>query len=361
MGSFIKFGALGLRDKIAIARGLIHILRAQSTPELESMSMADWLRLTRQPSQAIERFWRNILVSACNDEPDNISCEIAFKIFREGFLANPTAYQMGVPTVTLADLYHEPGMAYLQARGVEVRLKEHIDRINVSDGRVDGVTLNDLSTVRADYYVSAVPFYLLTKMLPSEVIDAEPALAGMRGLNYAPITGIHLWFDRPLDTRDAVSLLDREMHWIFTKSPDVLGAASQPPVRNTYLSLVVSSARRLADMPREDVIRLALRDVRECVEDAHDANLLKALVIKERRATFSPMPGSARFRPDQRSPLGGFYIAGDWTRTGWPATMESAVRSGYMAAERLLADAGIECQLLSADLPATGLARHLIR
>lgn len=364
--SFLLFRALGLRDKIAIARGLLAILRARPEPKHDRMTMADWLMQMRQTPAAVERFWRTILVSACNEDLDRISCTIAFKIFRDGFLIHPKAYHVGLPTVRLADLYTEPALRYIEQRGGTVHQKAHVDAIQVRDGRVAGLTLVDGSTVTADYYVSAVPFDLLLKMLPAEVVEAEPYFARLKHLEYSPITGVHLWFDRPLDAPEAVALLDREMQWIFNKTKtygvQVLGysGVQAPPEHpSTYLGLVVSSAKRLAEMPREEIVRLAMEDVCACVPGAREAQLVKAHVIKERKATFAPLPGSEQWRPDQRSPLPNLFVAGDWTDTGWPATMEGAVRSGYRAAERLFAEEEIKRRVLVSDLPATGLARML--
>jgi len=369
--SFLRFRALGLRDKLAVARGLLAILRARPEPKYEQMTMADWLTQMRQTPTAMERFWRTILVSACNEDLDRIACSTAFMIFRDGFLIHPRAYHVGLPTVRLADLYTEPAVRFIERHGGAAHQKTHIDAIRVRAGRVDGVTLADGSTVKADYYVSAVPFDLLLKMLPAEVVDAEPYFANLKHLEYSPITGVHLWFDRPLDAPEAVALLDREMQWIFnkTKTYGVIGSsgdgvvglpiAQSPDSPVTYLGLVVSSAKRLAEMPREEIVRLALEDVYECVPGAREANLVKAHVIKERKATFAPLPGSERWRPDQRSPLSNLFVAGDWTATNWPATMEGAVRSGYRAAEYLFAEEEIKRRVLVPDLPATGLARFL--
>ncbi len=353
--SFLFFRALGLRDKVAIAYGLFRILRARRDEALDRESMADWLLRSRQTQGAVDRFWRPIMVSACNEDLDRISCVHAFKIFRDGFLVHSQAYQMGLPSVSLGDLYSEPAIAYLEQRGARVRMREHIDRINVRGACVESLSLVDGSTVEADYYVSAVPFDLLLKMMPAEAAEL-PYFGNLRNLEFSPITGVHLWFDRILDVPPAVALLDREMQWIFNKTENYgLDGAG------TYLGLVVSSAKRLADTPKEEIVAEALAEVRSCVPSASDAKLVKWKVIKERKATFAPMPGADRWRPSQKSPVANLFVAGDWTQTGWPATMEGAVRSGYRAAEHLLAEEGIGKQLLAPDLAPSPLARLLMR
>ena len=128
--SFITFRALGIRDKLAVARGLFAILRSRRDPALDEKSMSDWLLHSRQTQRAIDRFWRPILVSACNEDLDRISCANAFKIFRDGFLANRIAYQIGLPTIPLGDLYTEPAIHFLRERGADIRLKDQ-DRKSV--------------------------------------------------------------------------------------------------------------------------------------------------------------------------------------------------------------------------------------
>src|SRR5258708_26791950 len=179
--------------------------------------MSEWVARTRQTQRAIERFWRLILVSACNEDLDRISCTHGFHIFRDGFLTNPVAYEMGLPTVPLGDIYTEPALQYLEKRGAAVRTKEHVDRINTVGRYVESLTLVDGSTVEADYYIGALSFDLLLKLLPEETA-AQPYFANLSKLEFSPITGVHLWFDQQLDIRPATAILDREMQWIFNKT-----------------------------------------------------------------------------------------------------------------------------------------------
>jgi zeta-carotene desaturase len=174
---------------------------------------------------------------------------------------------------------------------------------------------------RADYYVSAVPFERITALIPDLQFDASP-------FEHSPITGIHLWFDRPVMDLPHATLLDRTIQWAFNKG------------EGRYVQLVVSASRSLLPMPREEVIALALKELTEFFPLAAGATLERAHVVKEARATFSARPGLADARPEARTAIPNLFLAGDWTRTGWPATMEGAVRSGYLAAEAVLAAAG---------------------
>jgi zeta-carotene desaturase len=177
----------------------------------------------------------------------------------------------------------------------------------------------------------------------------------------SPITGIHLWFDRQITDLDHAVLLDRTIQWMFHKSRllTTRGAAFTDSA-GSYIELVVSASKSLLDKSRTEIVDLALKEVLEFFPAARDANLLKSTVIKEVHATYSPRPGIDAYRPQQVTAWPRVFLAGDWTATGWPATMEGAVRSGYLAAESLARAAGIKSpRFLSADMSASGLMRLL--
>ncbi len=160
----------------------------------------------------------------------------------------------------------------------------------------------------------------------------------LRGFEHSPITGIHLWFDRPVTSLPHATLLDRTIQWMFNKS------------EGRYIQLVVSASRSLTEMPRADVIALAVKELAEFFPAAREAKLEKAHVVKEIRATFSAQPGLEMRRPLSRTRISNLFLAGDWTRSGWPATMEGAVRSGYLAAEAVAAAAGKPQSFLLPDI-----------
>jgi zeta-carotene desaturase len=360
--SFLRFRSLGLRDKLAIGSALLAMLRARPGPDLDEVDFSTWLVRRGQTERAVRRFWRPILVSACNEELERIACTHAFKIFRDGFLAHPTAYQFGVPRVPLGVLYTEPTLAYLKARGGCARPRTIVEEIQFEggpEGRVTGVLLRDGERIVADHYVSALQSDLLLKLLPPEVTTDIAYWERLRSIELSPIMGVHLWFDRKIDCPPALAILDRPTEWIFNKTLNFDLDGSQ--VSGTYLSLVMSASRPYTGVPQEEIVAMALRDVRACLPDAVGANLVRSRVVRWPKATFSPLPGVEALRPDQRSPISNLTVAGEWTRTGWPSTMESAARSGYLAAEAILAAEGSPRRILAPDLPPSWLARLLGR
>ncbi len=328
-GSFWKLTFLTMADKLAVARGIL-ALRSEHgrRDDLDRITMLDWLREKGQTGRAIARFWAPVLVSAINEDLDRMAASHGFQVFWLGFLARSDSYEMGVPAVALSELYGAG--AWQRMPNVELHLREGVEQIEACEGAVRGVMTAD-GEQRADFYISALPFERIAALLPRLGLD-------LARFEHSPITGIHLWFDRPVTELPHAVLLDRTIQWMFNKQG------------GRYLQLVVSASRSLTEMPRAEVIALALRELAEFLPDAGSAQLERAHVVKEVRATFSARPGLEALRPEARTALGNLFLAGDWTRSGWPATMEGAVRSGYLAAEAVAAAAGTPRRFLLPDI-----------
>jgi zeta-carotene desaturase len=214
--------------------------------------------------------------------------------------------------------------------------------------------------VLPDYAVLALPFDVLRRVLP-EIAPARPLCESLEKFESSPITGVHLWFDRRITNLDHAVLLDRTIQWMFHKSQIQVARNSKLETGNSdsgsYVELVISASKSLVSMSRSEIVELAIRELAEFFPAVGEAQLLKATVIKEVHATFSPLPGSDTYRPRSDSPWPQVFLAGDWTATGWPATMEGAVRSGYLAAEAVCRAAGLSRRFLAPDLPPAGLMR----
>ena len=175
----------------------------------------------------------------------------------------------------------------------------------------------------------------------------------------SPITGIHLWFDGEITDLEHAVLLDRTIQWMFHKSKLIAVRAEAGGA--SYIELVVSSSKALVEESRQEILDLALQELKEFFPAAAEAKVIKATVIKEVNATYSALPGSDSYRPPARTAWPRFFLAGDWTATGWPATMEGAVRSGYRAAEEVVqaSDPGRRLKFLVPDVAARGFMRVL--
>jgi squalene-associated FAD-dependent desaturase len=356
-GSLLGFAPLSYVDKKSIAGALLDIVRGKGhTEDLDTpggISMLEWLRTRKQTAGAIERFWRVVLVSALDEELDRTDARFGVDVFWRGFLSNRAGYRMGVPSVPLAELYNGC-KAEIERRGGEVNLRMPVRAIHFQDGGAGWVEFDGGRRESADAYVFAVPHEVLTDLLPEDVKGQEPSLAQLGNIKVSPITGVHFWFDREVMQEPFVTLLDTTTQWIFNKTALCGGKNGSGKGKSQYLQLVISASYELLQKPRQEIIDLCLAEVRRALPAAVKANLLKATVIKEAAATFSPQPGVNRWRPKQQTSIQRLYLAGDWTDTGWPATMEGAVRSGYLAAEAVLRTAGTPKRILQADLQPDG-------
>jgi squalene-associated FAD-dependent desaturase len=325
-GSFFGLKFLNFSEKLAVARGLQAIRREGSRTDLDRISMQQWLEEHAQPPRAIERFWRQIMVSAISEELNRTAAAHGFQVFRLAFLAQSNAYEMGVPSVPLGQLYRPE--AWRKVGNVETHLRTQVERMTIEDGAVRSITAGG-EELTADYYISALPF---------ERVAALGINLDLEGFTHAPITGIHLWFDRPVIDLPQATLLDRTIQWIFNKSD------------GRYVQLVVSASHSMIEMPRAEVIALAIRELGDFFPVVKEARLEKAHVVKEVRAVLSPQPGLEARRPPAKTPVRNLFLAGDWTRTGWPAIMEGAVRSGYLAAEAVSEACGAPKKFLLPDI-----------
>jgi squalene-associated FAD-dependent desaturase len=326
--SFGRLAFLSAREKLAIASALGAVRREYGRREdLDQITMLDWLREKGQPPEAVSRFWRPVLVSAVNAELEVMAARHGLQVFRLAFLASANGHEMGIPSVPLRDLYRSDAIG---GAGLVVRLRSPVERIRFDGHMVSGVDVAG-GVVKADHYVCALPFEQIGAVAPELGLD-------LAAIHHSSITGVHLWFDRAVTELPHAALLGRTIQWVFNKAG------------GRYVQVVVSASASLVAMSRDRVIGLALRELAEFLPMVREAALERAHVVKEVRASFAPAPGLEALRPLTRTRFDNLFLAGDWTRSGWPATMEGAVRSGYLAAEAVTEAAGAPRKFLLQDV-----------
>ena len=348
--SFLTSSVLDFKDKLAISRGLLALM--PSLPGDNGENFQSWLLRHGQTKQAIDRFWAPVLISALNDDLDRVSVRYAALVFRDSFLKSAEAGSLGVPAVPLSQLYGQAA-SYIEARGGQVHLRASVDSIQADAAGIRVCAGGE--ELLADYVILATPFNRVERLLP-DTPEMRPLREEAGHFVSSPITGIHLWFDREITPLEHAVLLERTVQWMFQKSK-ILNTRRKSGETGSYLELVVSSSKVLVDKPRNEIIDLAMGQLAEFFPGVRNATLKKATVIKEVNATFSPAPGNDKFRPPHTSPWPSLFLAGDWTATGWPSTMEGAVRSGYGAAQALAATRGENHRFLVHDLAPKGLMR----
>ncbi|MBC7928646.1 MAG: FAD-dependent oxidoreductase, partial [Bryobacteraceae bacterium] len=268
--SFIKLRFLTGSEKFALVRGMLALQRQFGVRrDLDRITMAQWLHEQRQPERVVQRFWRQVLVSAVNEELDRMAATHGFQVIRVGFLGGPVAYQMGVPSLPLGELYGP--QRWRDLPNVRIRFRQKVDSVSENGVRVDG------EMRRADAYVVAVPF--------ENAASVCDGISAPDGATHSPITGVHLWFDRQVTNLPHATLLDRTIHWMFNKGG------------GQHLQLTVSASRSLVSMQAAEVLELCIRELGEFFPAVREARLLRSRVIKEVRATFSAAPGLEAARP----------------------------------------------------------------
>ena len=344
--------AFTFADKIALGRAFGALMLPVSENSTESLGA--WLKRHGQTKGALDRFWRLVIASALNADIDSIALQYAAKVIRELFMNSAFAGSMGMSTVPLSQLY-TGATDYLTDRGSSVFLNANLESAEWDEESFQWSVNTRNGVLLSDFLVLAMPFEATAKLLPNlPPADGADTLAEQLERHEPwPICSVHLWFDREITELDHAVLLDREIHWMYNKG------RLQPwrKLQGSYVELVVSASRTFAALGREEAIALAVRELGEFFPAVASAKLEKAVLVKEMRATFGVPPGIDAARPTSVSPWQNCFLAGDWTATGWPSTMESAARSGHLAAEAICASMGETRRILNADLKPRGLMR----
>ncbi|MBX7168457.1 MAG: hydroxysqualene dehydroxylase HpnE [Pirellulales bacterium] len=358
-GSLLGLGYLSVRERLGVVRALLQLARSRSSAnDPAAPTLAQWLLEHGQTARSIDRFWTPVIVSALSESLDRVALAHARKVFVDGFFAAREAYELTVPRVPLGELYGSRLEARLRELGVEICTAAPVESLVVESGRATGVLLDGGRKLDAAGVICAVSWRRCRELLNAETLAALPALQALDRIESAPITGVHLWFDRPISELPHAVLVGRLSQWMFARGTTRPAESAGPDEH--YYQVVISASRELAGRPREVVIAEVRADLEAVFPAARLARLLRWRMVTEQHAVFSVLPGTDAWRPAQATGVPGLFLAGDWTATGWPATMEGAVRSGYLAAEAVLAERGAPQRVLVGDLPRSWLARLVI-
>jgi len=354
--SFLRAPMLSLKDKSRIALGLLDFVR--SYPATDDQPFSAWLQRTRQTERAIRHFWEPIIVGTLNDTFDRCSTRYAGQVFHESFLKSAAGGRFGIPSQPLSDFY--AGIAHLAVQqGTTLYPRTSIDRIEFLPKGLWQVTASNGDRHHAPTLLLALPFEQTARLLATLPEDAPPRQRiepSLSHFTHSPITTIHLWFDRPVTDLEHAALLDTRIQWMFNKTLIRRLETAQAP-QGQYLELVISASFSELRQTSEQILAFSLVELTRFFPAVREARLLKSAVLKEARATFSVTPGLDRFRPTADAPGDNLYLAGDWTLSGWPSTMEGAVRSGRLAAEAIARSTGNTATFLAPPLPPAGLMK----
>lgn len=321
----LRYPHLSLAERVRLlAAGAVLALRYRGGRVHDGVTVDRALTDLGQGENARACFWHPLAIAVLNELPGRASAALFGEVLRRVFFARAAASRILFPRVGLSDLYAGAARRAIEERGGAVDAGRTVRMLEVESGRVARVRLHDGESLTAPVVIAAVPPPALAAMLPAEQRVAPPfaALARLRG---APIVSVHLWADAPLATPRMLGFLDGPVHWLFTPP--------MQPATGRYVTLVASGAHELIDRDPADVVAAALGALARHLPAARGLRVVDSLVTKERAATFAASPDEQPYRPRAATPLGNLFLAGDWTDTGLPATIESAVESGERAAD----------------------------
>lgn len=349
-----------------VTRAVWRLIRLTPNQELDTRSALEFLVEANQSAGAIERFWATIMVSALGESLDQVALGPMRKVIVEGFLASRTAYEVLVPEQPLRILFGEKGAAHLQEIGVDLHTNRSARGLVFHENRCLGATTANGIVSHADMVIVAMPWFHLHSLIqdncPSEV---KAGFQAASGLTASPITGVHLWWDRCWLDQPHAAIVGRLPQWVF-RSPwleyDEPSLTWQQCSDRSYHYQVVISASRTLPRDSEKLTEQVVEELRELFPACRSAKLLRSRVVTDPSSVFSVTPESSGYRPkvDALCAKHHLAMAGDWTATGWPATMEGAIRSGNMAAQACCTQLGITPLALPADLSKGWLARYLM-
>ena len=316
--SMMDFGVIPFGHRIEIMQAMLRMqaIGRDGRNQFADVSFERVLLDMGQSAGVIAGFWDVICVSALNEPCATAAGHYGLQVFQEAFLGSRGGYRLGFARVPLSILYRQlPGQTLLNTS---------VKSLIVEDGRVRGVRLAERE-LRGGRIILAVSPWSAAGLLTAELLDADPQLTGLHQLQYRPIVGAHLQFDRPVLDVPNLALMGTRLHWAFADTDDP-----------ALIHGVASAADDLCPLPQQAIADLFVHELRQTCPAARAATLRQFVIIKEARATFRPLPGVDAFRPTQQTLIPGLTLAGDYTQTTWPSTMEGAVRSGRLAARAAL-------------------------
>jgi len=343
LSSLITYRMISFWDKINIARAiLISKLTDVSNMNISDMSFYDWLKSHHQSERAIKNFWEFLIKPVVNDSLQNVDASVGLMFVNVGLLGSKDSAKIACSTKGLTETIGKPSEDYLKRLGCNIYFGSFVKYLEVSDGRISAVHLNSGKILRSSLIVSALPFDSLAQVLNLSNIPSKTFLHSIQKLTYSPIMNVYLWYDKPIMKEQFCMVLDSPLEWVFNRT----SILSINPGCGNYdndsdigycVCISVSAAREYMDWTKQDIIRFFSDEIDSVFHGAKEAKILDAVVVKQPNATICCQPGINTKRPSSGTPIKNFFIAGDWCDTGWPSTMEGAVRSGYKVTQHIQA------------------------
>ena len=320
-----RMKGISVGDKIR-ALNLRRAIKSNGTVPKVALTVDQWLDELGQSERIKKRFWHPMVIATLNQSPEIASARMLKVVLQEAFGGNSSDSSIGISGVGLSDLYTDGASDFISARGGRVTTGAQVQRLIVERGVISAVELKNGGRIEADFFISAVTPEALRTILPDQF--RSDGFAGLERLGSSPIVSVNLWFDRPIIEREFVGMLGTKSQWLFNK--DMILSSDK---RSNQVAVIISAARDFVDLNKDELVEMALGDLHKLLPVSRSASVRHSVIVKEREATISHTIESDDLRPGPRTVIPNLILAGDWTNTGLPATIESAVMSGNVAAE----------------------------
>jgi len=324
--ALLRYPGLGWSDRLGLLRPAWALFRGATAESVDGETVAGWLARLGQGSESRRRLWDPLTMAILNDDPERAAASGLAAVLRRVVASGVPGAAAGLSRVGLSDLYAEPAARWLRTRGSEVRIRAPVRRVLIAGDRVGGVILAGGDRVGSGAVIAAVPPRELHDLLP-DGLGQEGGAPSTAAWTESAIVSVYLWFGAPVTDAPFAGLIGGRWHWLFNRDHFAGAAAGSHAV-----TLVRSAAGGMADESPGRLAHSALEDLRRYFPETARLAPHRTLVVKERRATVSLRPGMLACRPGPATAIRGLYLAGDWTATGLPATLESAAASGHAAA-----------------------------
>lgn len=340
--ALLRYGHLSLAGRARLLYGITRIRFARRKPggPLESETFDSWLRRHGQNDETISRFWNLITLPALNDDITAVSADAGLMLFQVALLGVPENAAIGYPVVGLSRLAGDAASALITRNGGEVRTGADVAELLVEEDRCIGARLANGELIEADSVILALPASATHELLPQQ-LAGHGFFAPAANIETAPIVGVHIWYDRPVMNDIFVATLDSSLQWVFnvTKMHERESEANET---GQHVAISLSGAWKWKDMSKAELRKTFVDEMERVFPEAVSAEVTRVITVKMLDATFRVTPGAEANRLPQETPVPGLFLAGDWTRTGWPSTMESAVRSGGLSADAVMKQLSVE-------------------
>jgi squalene-associated FAD-dependent desaturase len=312
------------RLRILKAGFSLRTLDSASEQHISSLTIEEWLRSVGQTDECIRSFWEPLAVSIMNEQIRKASALVFVRALRQALLGGPRHAALAIPSVGLSQLFVDGAKQYITLRGGEIRCNTDVVGIVIKDGVASGVNIRNSGAVGGDAVIVAVPHHKLQAILPDQL---KEKYRNLERIDSAPIVSIHLWFEKEFMVHESVGLIGRRIQWLFNRR-----MINKEKGKGAHVSAVISGAHDFVDLSKDELVKIAIDDTRS-VYGGIEEEPRHAVVIREKSATYASSPEVEPLRPSGETAVLNLFLAGDWTATGYPATIEGAMISAERAAQ----------------------------